>query len=160
MPKKKRSSFLKVIGEQSMTMKSNFHIFEEKVHQFYGKSSTGCYTLKDIIDRINNLSTNSDYSSSGLNSEVEDSNFAENANNKVANYRFMPTTFFAQGHNQVKFIGNVDCIEVYQLEYPGIEKIQPYVPVNQETSPVKMTAAKKSGATVRRFNDSKDYPTD
>jgi len=61
---------------------------------------------------------------------------------KTASYRFLPQSFVdkSQSQNQgFQFqpfqatppqVGNVECVEVFQLEYPGIENIRPYVPAN------------------------------
>jgi len=72
----------------------------------------------------------------------QSSNYSQSLSKKTASYQFMPSTFIEKGQGQGQFqfggfqqqqqqMGNVDCIEVFQLEYPGIPKVKPYVPVNQ-----------------------------
>jgi len=66
-------------------------------------------------------------------------NNGQSSNSKTTRYSFMPSTFYEGGQGQMMFSpsqiqqqsGNVDCIEVFQLEYPGIEKIEAYVVPNQ-----------------------------
>jgi len=70
----------------------------------------------------------------------QSSDYLQALSKNSASYKFNLSTFVEKGQIQVPFGGfqkeqvmggTVDCVEVFQLEYPGIPKVKPYVPVNQ-----------------------------
>jgi len=119
---KKRSEFLKVLDEQAMTLKSNFHLFEDKVHKFYGKSSTGSFT--DIMNKINNLPTTEEFGLflNRLNAEVEDSKFLSNRNEsndqKYSLYQEKLSEYARELTSQTK----LDAKKLYDTSFDVVKK--------------------------------------
>jgi len=70
---------------------------------------------------------------------IQNALHGQSSGKKTVCYRFAPTTFVEKGQNPMlsgvqsylQQPGNVDCVEVFQLEYPGIEEIGQYVAPNQ-----------------------------